>query len=1079
MADPLGLFQPNFSNRLSTESKDDWEDWEDDEVITPLTATTREGPLVDATTGPTGNSGGEATPHVEQLPSRRNSKLTVRPSVRSIQRLTSRRRQKAQNAKFGIKLVTDMTKLRQQQQQQQQHAAYQTRQSPGSRETRTGKFVDLAALRALEGSPSDESIGTFAWLRRKGTKGKKAESPAVESSPQGDLSPGSRPIMIGFAMPSDSSVVISPQTAVVETPADFPQNRMPGATATSPSQPVSAWSPDTEDEASPRMTDRGFVPAVPSIPTQYRPTQVSPISTTSRRTSVPVPPDIRQKFRLTAGSSVYVYDDNDDTDTPVTLFEEDGSPATARGLSPRTFKGRPRSATNGSSRSQGWWDHVTSPFGPPTPQSANSGRHKAEGNQEWWKSADKKRPLSPLGAVEPVAGSSSGSPSVPRMQQRTPEITIEDVSSSTPSSSRAAPEQQVSRETEAEPEKPNSTANVVQSPGELPPPYSPPHKPPNTRYRAVFPAGHPLNDMYPPSPNPAPQGLLQSTITSQGATGLAEVPLTPPPVQSHQQRLPDRPMGSFVPADHFVNVSGRGPRQKAERQRRRHEKEDAVAWRAGRMWHGRGCFPCCGCFGCLGRPGREGRKRRRVCLGLCTAFLLLTAVGVVLGIFLSRQKGTTEEVVPSRFLNLTNFPPIPTGISTVIGPESDSTTACVQPPTLWTCSLPKEQADSVAPFDASQPSFVIQIQFDNNTRQSWDVSGEVPRPTPTERGVPLPSVNGTITTTTPTATPAERARSVPTEGFVSSLVRRLVGPREGPGSGSSVSPKPDPPPPSFEEMFFLGNTTDGVVSDDKAGEPTPFYISILRSVNDTIGPDVLTRRDGLNDDERGSNGDDVGTGQGIVNASDIAPPPELAPDGTGAPAVLLPFPRQQPLRLYDRGLPTERYGFYTYFNKTTYVKSIATLSGDGVDATPVPADLNGGCLKTEAKFLVTWLSVRYKVEIWTRMGGDRARLKGGFGGGPAALAEADEQPGSFPYPITVTLDTHGGQPGRKFAFVRGVDDRQRIILDDARFVLNRMNTTGDLVNGAADFDPSLGGMDGGTGGCKCEYRNWVSLNKAR
>lgn len=466
-------------------------------------------------------------------------------------------------------------------------------------------------------------------------------------------------------------------------------------------------------------------------------------------------------------------------------------------------------------------------------------------------------------------------------------------------------------------------------------------------------------------------------------------------------------------------------------------------------------------------------------MGLCTAFLLLTAVGVVLGIFLSRQKGTTEEVVPSRFLNLTNFPPIPTGISTVIGPESDSTTACVQPPTLWTCSLPKEQADSVAPFDASQPSFVIQIQFDNNTRQSWDVSGEVPRPTPTERGVPLPSVNGTITTTTPTATPAERARSVPTEGFVSSLVRRLVGPREGPGSGSSVSPKPDPPPPSFEEMFFLGNTTDGVVSDDKAGEPTPFYISILRSVNDTIGPDVLTRRDGLNDDERGSNGDDVGTGQGIVNASDIAPPPELAPDGTGAPAVLLPFPRQQPLRLYDRGLPTERYGFYTYFNKTTYVKSIATLSGDGVDATPVPADLNGGCLKTEAKFLVTWLSVRYKVEIWTRMGGDRARLKGGFGGGPAALAEADEQPGSFPYPITVTLDTHGGQPGRKFAFVRGVDDRQRIILDDARFVLNRMNTTGDLVNGAADFDPSLGGMDGGTGGCKCEYRNWVSLNKAR
>ncbi|KAL2178702.1 glycoprotease family-domain-containing protein [Thermothelomyces heterothallicus CBS 202.75] len=1095
MSDPLGLLQPDSSNRLSAESKDDWEEWEDDEVITPLTATTGEGPLLDATPGATENSGGGATRHVEQQASRRSSKLTVRHSVRGIARLTSRRRQKAQNAKFGIKLVTDMTKLRQQQQQQQQqrqqqqqqqqHVAYQMRQSPESRESRTGKFVDLAALRALEGAPSDESIGTFAWLRRKGTKGKKAEKPGAESSLQADLSPGARPIMIGFAMPPDSKVVISPQTAVVETPVEFPQYFKPTTTAPSPTQPVSAWSPDTEDGASPRMPDRGFVPAVPSIPIQYRPAEVSPTTTGSRRDSFPAPSDGKDKFRQMANSSVYVDDDDDDVGTPVTLFEEDGSPATTRGRSLRVIKGRQRSATNGSSRSQGWWDQVTSPFGSPTPPSAGSGGHEAEENRSWWNSVDKKKPLSPLGA-EPEAGPSSGPRSVPRMHHQTPEITVEDVSSSSaPSSSRAVPKPQALRQ--AEPEKPRTTAGEVQTPGELPPPYSPPRKLHKARYRAVFPPGHPLNALYPPSPGPVPPGLSQ-TMTSQGAIGLSDVPLTPPPTQLQQQRLPDRPLGSFVPADHFIDVSGHGPRQRAERERRRHEKEDAVAWRAGRMWHGRGCFPCCGCFGCLGRPGREGRKRRRVCLGLCAAFLLLTALGVVLGVLLSRRTGT-EETVPSRFLNLTDFPPIPTGISTVIGPESDSTTACVQPPTLWTCSLPKEQADSVAPFDASQPSFVIQIQFDNNTRQTWNVSGEPPRPTPTDRGTPLPlsSANSTRTTATPTASP----RAVPATGFLgTSLVRRLLGPRDGPDSGSSLSLRPDPPPPSFEEMFFLGNTTDGVVSDDKAGEPTPFYISILRSINDTIGPDVLARRDDLkkdddNDNNNNENNDDlelpgngnVTAGQGIINASDIAPPPALDRDGTGAPAVLLPFPTQQPLRLYDRGLPTERYGFYTYFNKTTYVKSIAALSGDGVDATPVPADEDGGCLKTEAKFLVTWLSVRYKVEIWTRMGGDRARLKGASGA--AAAAAADQQPGSFPYPVTVTLDTHGGQRGRKFAFVRGVDDRQRIIMDDARFVLNRMNTTGDLINGAADFNPSFGGMDGGTGGCKCEYRNWWRRNNKK
>ncbi len=1051
--------QTGSDSRLSARTKEDWEDWEDDEVLTPATAWPSAVPrLPGLASERTGSVRGEATQpstqqqqqQLERRVTQRTSGSTARQSVQKVRRLKSRLRQKAQNEHAGITLVTDMSKFR-----QQQHIAQQMRPIPENRTSRTGKFVDAAALKALEGAPSDDSNGTFGWLKRKPTKGKRIERLVAEAAPQADLSPSAGPIVIGFAMPSDSDVVISPQTAVVQTPVEFPLYFQP-PNVVSPSQPVSAWSPDTDDGTSPRAIQRGYVPAVPSIPQHYRATDASPVAASDNAFTAST---ARKSFRDTLTTPIYVSDDDeDDMATPVTLFEEDGSPATTQRKSLRVIKGRQRSATAGSARSQGWWDQVTSPFGPPTPQSPRSGQPKGDEGQAWWRDVDKKKAFSPV-SPKPQAESSTGPRSPPRIQQRPPEIIVEDLSSPMASPSKAAspPSQRP-----PQPEKSRVLAEEIQTPGELPPPYSPPSKNENVRYRAVFPAGHPLNNMYPPSPGPVPPGLSQ-TMTSQGAIRLSDVPLTPAPA-THQPRLPDRPLGSYVPGDHFIDVSGQGPRQKAERQRRRHEKEDAVAFQAGRFWHGRGCFPCCGCFG---RPGREGRKRRRVCLGVCVAILLLTALGVTLGVLLSRQKAS-EASVPSQFLNLTNFPPIPTGISTVIGPDSDARTSCVQPPTLWACALPKEEAGSVAPFDADQPSFVIQIQFDNNTRQSWNVTGDPPRPTPTNTGVALPLPKSTsatsIKTTSVTSTASPRVtQTTSTVTSFTSRVRRALQRRAD--SGSSLTLRPDPSPPTFQEMFFLGNTTDGVVSPDKAGEPTPFYISILRTTNDTVGPSLLTRRDG-NDGPQTN----LTAGSGIVNASDIAPPPVLSKDGTGAPAVLLPFPTQQPLRLYDRGLPTERYFFYTYFNKTTYVRSVDALAGSG--QTPVPADQNGGSLRTEAKFLVTWLSVRYKVEIWTRMA-NTTRL---LGSGIAGSGGNATQPGSFPYPVTITLDTHGGERGKKFVFARGVDDRQRIVLNDARFVLNNLNTTGDLANPASGFNPSLGGMDGGTGGCRCEWRNWVGVS---
>lgn len=67
------------------------------------------------------------------------------------------------------------------------------------------------------------------------------------------------------------------------------------------------------------------------------------------------------------------------------------------------------------------------------------------------------------------------------------------------------------------------------------------------------------------------------------------------------------------------------------------------------------------------------------------------------------------------------------------------------------------------------------------------------------------------------------------------------------------------------------------------------------------------------------------------------------------------------MRLFDRGLPTEHYGFYTHFKRTLFLKSVTILNktADG----DVPLDEDGGCCKNEADYLVTWGETRVLVQI--------------------------------------------------------------------------------------------------------------------
>lgn len=538
---------------------------------------------------------------------------------------------------------------------------------------------------------------------------------------------------------------------------------------------------------------------------------------------------------------------------------------------------------------------------------------------------------------------------------------------------------------------------------------------------------------------------------------MTEVPLTPPATRTNAPirttaPLPDRLPGTYATGDQFLAAVGDSPAARNERQRRRHEKEEVVARKAGGFWRGRGCISAGGCFG---RSGREGRKRRRICLGICGGAIGIIVLIVVLVVVLLRKSaGAVAE--QSIWLNLTSFPPIPTGVMTMVAPDnSQDLTTCVQPATLWSCALPKEQQEANKPYAAQQPSFVIQIQYDNSTQQYWNIpDGQVPVIKPLEND---------------SSDKSKRLLGRAAAG-VHSLIRRA--------DGAATNPNftPDPPLPKFQEMWFLGNWTDGIRSPRKAGEATPFYISLLPSTNATAGANMLSRRQSSGNDSRKAPSNQT------PDLAQLLPFPAVNPDGTAQPARLFPHPRQQQLRLFDRGLDTEHFGFYTYFNKTIFVRSKEALDNATSQLGDVPVDRNGGAARSEARYIAMWSFTRLHVQIWTRRS-DTARLLGRDGRNDKGLSEAElleqRRPGTFPYPITIAEDTHGGDPDKKGTYTFELDDRGRPQRDSSKIFLhlNHMDITTDLINPRGkNFNPSFGGIDGGTGGCKCAWTNFVGTS---
>ncbi|KAJ9646544.1 hypothetical protein H2199_002593 [Coniosporium tulheliwenetii] len=401
-------------------------------------------------------------------------------------------------------------------------------------------------------------------------------------------------------------------------------------------------------------------------------------------------------------------------------------------------------------------------------------------------------------------------------------------------------------------------------------------------------------------------------------------------------------------------------------------------------------------------PGK--RKKKRVCLWSCLAIFILAIIALIVGLAVGlTRKPKNDMPVESRWLNLTGYPPIPTGISTVARVDSiKEVSGCVNPSTVWSCAVPKEEQESIAPNAPNQPNFRLEIRF----------------------------VNGSISNSSATQTLSRRSSSRhfhTRDTFLDTI----------------LNPSPASPPSKISASSATQPTT--TPSPSKAN-PHP-STRLTRIPPRFPDPNPLTNPDG---------------------------------SGTAAPANLYPLPTAQPLRLFDRGLPTEHYGFYTYFERSIFLRSLnSTAEKEAGETGNVAADLNGGAAAAGANFRCTWTQTRFRVQIWTRqqtplLGNSSVTvsLGGGASGGSNKTSSANTfaQPGSFP----TRLDG-------KMVYCYALDERGRYILNEKGIQPEQRSFGGTPVNPAqgpfGDVPVSLedggpGGIDGGSGGCECQWVNW-------
>lgn len=566
----------------------------------------------------------------------------------------------------------------------------------------------------------------------------------------------------------------------------------------------------------------------------------------------------------------------------------------------------------------------------------------------------------------------------------------------------------------------------------------------------------------------------------------------------------DAPEPPGPAGNQFVSEADLQQRNENETRRQRLEKEDNLAKKVGGFWRGRGCIPKKGCFG--RRGGREERTRRRWYAAIIAFCIVVIVLSISLATTLTRKGDRMS--VESQWLNISGFPPIPTGIMTVAGPApAVERSSCVAPTSIWSCALPPEQqASNAGGYAADAPNFRIEIRFRNDSSL---LSNSTANSTTTKR-----SWGGIFRRDDWTASPAA---------------------------------------PRLVDQIFLGNTTDNVTTPFQ-GEDTPFYITFLSPVDvaNTSAEYVKRQVSSTVSSTSTGTGTAIATGTGTgtgtstthsatgtatgtqtqtststttssstpeVNVGNLIPAPDLASDGTAAAATLYPLPVQQPIKLYNRGLPTEHYGFFTYFDKSIFLASDAPITGGSTDTDS--RDANGGSTETEASVRCTWSQTRFLVQIWTQpqnvtnmslsalsnttatnsssttTSASAATASSTSSSITTSSANNFTSPGSFPYPITITVDRHGGIATEKLAYCYGIEHQNSSSssssaaagtyynLTDPKLQAEQRDSGGSIVSPSPDYFVLAAALasgatpdqespvDGGTGGCMCEWRNWI------
>lgn len=590
-----------------------------------------------------------------------------------------------------------------------------------------------------------------------------------------------------------------------------------------------------------------------------------------------------------------------------------------------------------------------------------------------------------------------------------------------------------------------------------------------------------------PSPGPVSPGM-QQTLASQGAVPMAEIVSPPaqtmPPLEQTRAMAQPTPWDPTQPSSFTIHnhttytertapeappVAGQMERREeppsrpvlvidtgtrtplptltAKDEVSKSEPQDAKSEKKSLLSR----------LNCFGRKKKAAEaneapksKKKRYWKWVISIILFLIVVACVLTAMLVTRAGDGTPV-QSQWLNLTGYPPMPTGISTIARPDVKQQSQCVAPATLWSCALPKENHGDVLPNAPDQPNFRFQIAFKNGT-------------VPANMTIPVDELSRRSLDLS--------ARAV-SDLFSDDLF------------------DPDPAPPSRADQLFMGNTTDNITQPFD-GEKTPFFITFVPAF--PIDPSNNTASTSASTSAAASTTSRLRRRQDN-SSPDSIPAPDVLDDGSAAPANLLPvdpYPSSQPIKLYNRGLPDEHYGFYMYYDKSIFLRSRAPFNGsdnaadsNGID----PTDTDGGSTRNEAQFRCTFSQTRFLVRMWTNPAFGATLLPpltetNGTATDREKVNSATDfsRPGSFPYPTTITLDRHGGNVNKKTAYCYGVDELQVIQVDIKTLIPEQRGIGGVLINAAprlvngtgldTGFDQTAGGIDGGTGGCNCIWQNW-------